>query len=50
MSKGRGGQGQWQEKEKEELRVRRKCCAYLSDTDTHINGTDCAAPIAPRAT
>lgn len=26
---------------------KRKCSAYLSDTDTHINGTDCAAAIAP---
>lgn len=40
MSKGRGGEGE------RGTATERKCCAYLTDTDTHINGTDCAAPIA----
>lgn len=40
MSKGRGVEGE------RGTATERKCCAYLTDTDTHINGTDCAAPIA----
>lgn len=36
----------WKEAAREGGR-KRKCSAYLADTDTHINGTDCAHPIAP---